>query len=148
MWICQALSFSSMAGVHTSYSANMPWTWAGRIRASRDAATPLICAGRRGSCSAAPPPRCGSPREEFTSLDLGDATAMATLSGKEREKPWERERGRKGRSHERTSSHRIPGRAAAAAASSPAPCSPPSPEREREKRNLGMGKSRVGEVIG
>ena len=30
--------------------------------------------------------------EEFTSLDLGDATAMATLSGKEREKPWERER--------------------------------------------------------
>jgi len=25
--------------------------------------------------------------EEFTSLDLGDATAMATLSGKKREKP-------------------------------------------------------------
>jgi len=46
--------------------------------------------------------------EEFTSLVLGDATAMATLSGKEREKPWERERGREGRSHERTSSHRIP----------------------------------------
>ena len=87
--------------------------------------------------------------EEFTSLDLGDATAMATLSGKEREKPGERERGREGRSHERTSSHRITGRAAAAAASSPAPRRARRHLlREREKRNLGMGRSRVGEVIG
>jgi len=60
--------------------------------------------------------------EEFTSLDLGDATAMATLSGKEREKPGERERGREGRSHERT-------------------CSPPSPEREREReKKFGDGE--------
>ena len=76
--------------------------------------------------------------EEFTSLDLGDATAMATLSGKKREKPWDRERGREGRSHERTSSHRIPGRVAAAA-SSPAPRRarrhlPREREREREKK--------------
>ena len=154
MWICQALSFSSMAGVHTSYSANMPWTWAGRIRASRDAATPLICAGRRGSCSAAPPPRCGSPRGGVHLVGSWgcDGDGNPKWEGKG-EAVRERERGREGRSHERTSSHRIPRGGGGGVLACAAPCSPPSPERERgarerEKRNLGMGRSRVGEVIG